>query len=214
MKKILLGFTCDADHGTERSLKEGFRLLEDFGIKVTFSAFLRVKLSPTGLGRHCNPFETGSMTQRGFMRFVEGLAERGHEIALHGYSQVSDSRARVEAAFQFFSSELGIQHPVYIEHGGLYGHHRKGMVKKESLNFLGAGNPKSRYYVADILRERALAVWKHPLLTDPRDAPILQLRESFFDEEGITYFWRSRAHQLNQVTTSSLERHMSPPPPR
>jgi peptidoglycan/xylan/chitin deacetylase (PgdA/CDA1 family) len=82
--------------------------------------------------------------------FYLALASRGHEIGMHTASDSSDTTEDLERAFVYFSQVFGHPPTIYVEHSS--------KSNKETLQNQG-GDPKSKYYSAEILNRYRPWVW-------------------------------------------------------
>ena len=125
--------TNDPDHGKIDDYKRVFSLLDRLNIKITTSFFFKIKNYDSDLSKHCYKDETHSLEEPAYKEFMQELYEDGHEIAFHGYSQISNTRDRFLEGLEIFKSTFGDYPYTYIEHGGNPKKHSIGMCKKETL---------------------------------------------------------------------------------
>ena len=187
--------TNDPDHGKLDDYKKVFSLLDRLNIKITTSVFCKIENDHSDLSRHCYKNETHSLEDPAYKEFMQELYEDGHEIAFHGYSQISNTRERFLEGLEIFKSTFGDYPYTYIEHGGNPKKHSIGMCKKETLAIEGL-NPKSEYYIWDIIKEKLNCIWAwHDLLDD--DYHVKQGEDYFYKYDSMLCFKRYRMNYIN-----------------
>ena len=192
--------TNDPDHGVLRHYRKVFYELGQREIFVTTAVFCTLKDDGSDLSRHCFENETHCLADDAYRDFMLELRDRGHEIAFHGYSQVSDTRDEFQKGIELFYRAFKEYPKVYIEHGGHPGTHPPGICKKENLKLEGA-SPDSRHFVKDLVREVFELVWTHDYLLDGCDHP-LSAKDIFQWEDGIRYFKRWRLVDVEKLMTN------------
>lgn len=152
------GFTIvhDADDAYSARLAPIFKVFDEFGIKITATAFAfwadwaehgeiwkRWRLEYPFLAPKALPLEDPCE-----LDFYRSLVENGHEVGLHSASDTDDKRSETIRAFEFFRKHFGYYPQVYVEHrDNLQNHQRQG------------ANPESEYYLTDILNRYGPWVW-------------------------------------------------------
>jgi len=195
MKYFVL--TNDPDHGLYNHYAIVLRRLAKNNIFVTTSVFSTLKEDGSPLARHCYHGDTSSLENKKYCELMFRAMEMGHEIAYHGYSQVSDTRDEFMQGIEIFKKILGYYPKIYIEHGGHPEKHPIGMCKRECLALEG-DLETSEYYIGDILRKEFDLVWTHNYLLDDLKRP-LPLKDIFERNSGIHFFKRWRMYFFNQI---------------
>ena len=186
--------TNDPDHGKTEDYRRILKLLAKKGIYVTTAVFCTLKDDGSLLGRHCYKGETHTLEDREYRKLMLKARDWGHEIAFHGYSQVSDTRDEFLRGLEIFKKVFGGYPKIYIEHGGHPKKHPIGLVKKENLALEGT-KKGSRYYVEDVIKEVFELVWTHEYLLDDLNHP-LNINDIFVEKDGIIYFKRWRMYHV------------------
>ncbi|MDP4680889.1 MAG: hypothetical protein NWS46_11045 [Cyclobacteriaceae bacterium] len=186
MKKIIL--TNDSDHGSLKRYKIIYDALNQNGLTVSTSLFCTMEDDGSKLAHHCYKGETMQLDDREILAFVKDMISCGHEFSYHGYSQISNTRKKFLDGIKIFEDLLGFKPSVYIEHGGAYGFHDEGMVKKETLSYLGS-NEKSEYFVKDIVENYFDIVWSQQYLIEGNNS---QTTKTFEKKGNIIFFNRVR----------------------
>jgi len=189
--------TNDPDHGRIEDYARVFKELNRIGIKVTTSVFCTLEDDGSDLARHCFKGETHTLADAAYRDLMLELHERGHEIAFHGYSQVSNTREKFIEGLEIFKETFGHYPFTYVEHGGHPGKHPLSMCKRESLAMEGM-NPESLYYAWDIIREKIGCVWAYHDLLD-NDCSVKQVTDLFYQRDGVLFFRRWRLHYLDRM---------------
>lgn len=180
--------TNDPDHGLLQNYRKVFRELSKHEIFVTTAVFCTLKDDGSPLSRHCRANETDCLANDAYRDLMLELKDLGHEIAYHGYSQVSDTRDEFREGIERFYQALKEYPKIYIEHGGHPNIQPPGMCKKENLKVQGS-SPDSPYFVKDIVRQMFELVWTHDYLLNGGDPP-LPAKDVFQLQDGIRYFRR------------------------
>jgi len=205
--------TNDPDHGTLERMKNVFEALDRSNIVVTTAVFCTLENDGSDLASHCYRGETGALDEPEYRDFMLQLRDRGHEIAFHGYSQVSNKREKFEEGLEIYKDIFGEYPFTYMEHGGLPGHHPDSGCKKERLDWMGS-KKGSDYYIEDIVRQKVKCVWGHfGLLDGPelweknpnKRGDIENLRpkldsDLFYKKDGVLFFKRWRTHYLRTMS--------------
>lgn len=189
--------TNDPDHGLLDDYRRIFRELADRQILVTTGVFCTLKDDGSALAQHCREDETHCLANDAYRDFMLEMRDHGHEIAFHGYSQVSDTRDEFQTGLAIFRRTFGAYPKIYIEHGGHPRSHPPGLCKRETLQMAGA-SPGSPYFVKDLVRDVFDAVWTHDHLLDGVHEP-LPAADVFHDEDGIRYFKRWRMKDVEKL---------------
>jgi len=197
--------TNDPDHGLVDDYRPVLRSLADAGIFVTTAVFCTLKDDGTPLSRHCNRTETHTLDNNAYCKLMKEAKAMGHEIAFHGYSQVSDLRREFEYGLEIYDKVFGEYPSVYIEHGGHPHKHDMGMCKNENLAMFGS-DVNSRHYIKDIVSELFDLVWTHDYLMDDLLEP-LPLSRIFVERDGMTFFRRWRNSKIFQVQIPDDEKN-------
>ena len=209
-KKFIL--TNDPDHGNLPRLKNVFNALNYYDIPITTAVFCTMEKDDSGLSRHCYRGETGALDEPEYRDFMLEQKERGHEIAFHGYSQISNRREKFIEGLEIYKEVFGEYPFTYMEHGGLPGHHPDTDCKKERIDWLGS-EKDSIFYVKDVIKEKIKCVWaRFDLLDGPelwtknpnprgREQNLIPKQDSdlFYTEDNILFFKRWRTHYLNKM---------------
>ncbi len=192
--------TNDPDHGLLDNYRKVFCELGRVGIFVTTAVFCTLKEDASALSKHCFRNETHCLEDEAYRDFMLELRDLGHEIALHGYSQVSDTRDEFQKGIELFHGVFSEYPAIYIEHGGHPRSHPPGMCKRENLKKEGAV-PNSPYFIKDIVRDAFDLVWTHDYLLDGVYSP-LTAADIFHLEDGILYFKRWRMTHIPKLVTN------------
>ena len=221
----------DPDHGRLSRLKKVFTQLNRWDIKVTTAVFCTleeldespVEIFPgilqkpyrsNCLSRHCYRGETGALDEPAYRDFMLEQRDNGHEIAYHGYSQISNTRDKFEKGLEMYKDIFGEYPFTYIEHGGIPIHHPPDGCKKERLDWLGS-TPENEHYIKDIIKDKISCVWAYFALLDGPEGwrgsaanltPKMDA-DLFCKEDDILLFRRWRSHYLNKLQSqfSSVE---------
>lgn len=189
--------TNDPDHGLTGNYRQVLEALTRNRIKCTLAVHCSMRDDGSDLSKHCYKGETHTLEEPEYRKLMLWARTQGHEIAYHGYSQVSDTRAEFLHGLELFKEIFGDYPKVYVEHGGHPRSHPVGMCKRENLAVEG-GDPASPYYIKDIVRDVFRAVWTHDYLLDDDRQP-MSLDQTFVERDGIIYFKRSRMYHLPEV---------------
>ena len=195
--------TNDPDHGLLDDYRRVFRELGNLQIRVTTAVFCVLKDDGSALARHCRENETHCLADDAYRDFMLELRDQGHEIAFHGYSQVSDTRDEFRQGLDIYRRTFGAYPRIYIEHGGHPRSHPPGLCKRENLKVEG-GSPGSPYFVKDLVRDIFDAVWTHDYLLDGVYEP-LRVADIFPVEDGIRYFKRWRMNHVEKLASNLTE---------
>lgn len=184
--------TNDPDHGLLSDYASIFKELTRNRIFTTTAVFCNLKNDGSFLSSHCNVKDTDTLQNINYQKLMLLARDEGHEIAFHGYSQVSDTRDEFQKGLEYYKKVFGEYPSVYIEHGGHPGKHKMERCKKENIAYMGS-EPESKYYIKDIVSSVFKCVWSHEFLLDNVTTP-LNLKEIFQYKDGILYFkrWRNR----------------------
>lgn len=194
--EFTLAITNDPDHGTTEDYRRVFDALNELGVKVTTAVFCRIEDDGSPLAAHCRKGETHSLEDREYADLMVQQKKLGHEIAYHGYSQVSNTREKFLEGLEIFKGVFGEYPYTYIEHGGHPDTHEAGMVKRETLAAEGR-KKDSPYYVADIAAEQIPLKWAWPDLLG--DYEVRDTSGIFYRREEGFYFRRWRMHYLEEM---------------
>ena len=190
--------TNDPDHETLGLIKPIYEAFNKAGIKVTTGVFCKMEDDGSDLSRHCRQGETDTLENPEYKDFLLEQKDKGHEIAFHGYSQISNKREKFIEGLEIYKDIFGEYPYTYMEHGGKKGHHPDDGCKKETLIWNGK-NKDSEYYIEDIIKEKIKCVWAyHSLLDNEYEA--CSKSDFFYKEEGLTLFKRYRIHYADLVT--------------
>jgi len=192
-----LVLTNDPDHGRTEDYARVFRELSRLGLKITTSVFCTMEDDGGDLGRHCYRGETHTLADPRYRELMLELQEQGHEIAFHGYSQVSNTRDKFMEGLEIFKETFGHYPFTYIEHGGNPNKHRLEMCKQETLAMEGFKRD-SPYYVLDIIQKKISCVWAWHDLID-NDYQVKQMEDLFYRRNGVIFFRRARLHYLDTM---------------
>jgi len=176
---------------------------------VTTATFCTLEKDNSHLSRHCRRGETDALDNPDYRDYMLEQKAKGHEIAFHGYSQISNKREQFIRGLEVYKDIFGEYPFTYIEHGGIPIHHSHGKCKKERLDWFG-GKEDSEYYVKDIIRDKISCIWsKFELLDGPEewrgsDDNLTPKRDSdlFYKEDGILFFKRWRLYNLDRMTVA------------
>ena len=192
--QFTLLLTNDPDHGKAEDYIRVFTELNRLGLKVTTSVFCTMEDDGSDLARHCYRDETHTLADPRYTELMLELQEQGHEIAFHGYSQVSNTRDKFMEGLEIFKETFGHYPFTYIEHGGNPNKHRLEMCKQETLAMEGFKRD-SPYYVLDIIQKKISCVWAWHDLID-NDYQVKQMEDLFYRRNGVLFFRRARLHYL------------------
>ena len=192
-----LVLTNDPDHGKAEDYARVFNGLNSLELKATTAVFCTIEDDGSDLAKHCYKGETHTLADPEYKELMLSLHENGHEIAFHGYSQVSNTREKFIKGLEIFRETFGHYPFTYVEHGGYPKKHPPGMWKRETLAVDGM-NPESPYYVWDIIREKFGCVWAwHDLLDNDYSAK--NFEDLFYRIEGVLFFRRAKLHYLDRM---------------
>lgn len=199
--------SSDCDHAENNRHKKILTELGKEGIKVTIAVFVKIDSDDSDLSKHCTIKDTRSLYDNKFLDTVIATCFKyKHEIAFHGFSQISNTREEFLFGLEEFKRIIGYFPKIYIEHGGKYGHHRPSLCKKETLLYLGS-KENSKYYVKDLLQKRFKAVWaEHDFL---EDLDKFSLNQIFYEKDGIIRFKRQRASKIKHSIKKDLSSNNS-----
>ncbi len=219
MNKFIL--TNDPDHETLGLIKPIYEEFNKIGIKVTTGVFCKMENDGSDLSRHCRQGETDTLENPKYKDFLLEQKDKGHEIAFHGYSQVSNKREKFIEGLEIYKDTFGEYPYTYVEHGGKKGHHPDSGCKKETLIWEGK-NKDSDYYVEDIIKEKIKCVWAYHSLLDknaktiwgkhqktgqslkvdnPDPSPNCTSKKDYFWlKDGIQHFSRYRLFYADLIT--------------
>lgn len=195
--QFTLLLTNDPDHGKAEDYVRVFTELKRLGLKVTTSVFCTMEDDGSDLARHCYRGDTHTLADPRYRELMLELQEQGHEIAFHGYSQVSNTREKFMEGLEIFKETFGYYPFTYIEHGGNPNKHGPDMCKQETLAMEGTKRD-SPYYVLDIIKEKISCVWAWHDLMD-NDYQVKQVEDLFYKRNGVLFFRRARLHYLDTM---------------
>ena len=206
MNKFIL--TNDPDHGTVKNLKPAFDALREYEIKTTTAVFCTLEQDDSDLARSCYRGETGALDEPEYKDFMLQLKEEGHEIAFHGFSQISNTRSKFLEGLDMYKDIFGEYPHTYIEHGGHPEHHKPSACKRERLDWLGSVKD-SEYYIKDIIESKIRCTWAYfDLLDGPEhwrgNAENLEptcTTDLFHKESEIQLFRRSRLYYFDRLAS-------------
>jgi len=204
--------TNDPDHGNLSRLKNVFNALNYHDILVTTAVFCTMEKDDSGLSTHCYRGETGALDEPDYRDFMLEQRDKGHEIAFHGYSQISNPREKFIEGLEIYKEIFGEYPFTYMEHGGMKGHHPDRDCKKERLDWLGA-DKNTQYYIEDVIKDKIKCTWAYfDLLDGPelwQKNPNERGSESnlvpkttedlFYQKNDILFFKRWRTHYLEKM---------------
>jgi hypothetical protein len=182
--------TNDPDHGKTEDYRKILKELAKNSIFVTTAVFCKIKEDESLLSKHCHKGDTDTLDIKEYRELMLEAKDLGHEIAFHGYSQVSDTRDEFQKGLEIFNDIFGEYPKVYFEHGGHPKSHNKEMIKKENLAMYGS-DTSSEYYIRDIVKNVFNVVWTHDYLRDELKEP-LPLDNIFDPKDGLLYLNRWR----------------------
>jgi len=184
--------TNDPDHGLYKDYKIIFKELTRNEIFTTSAVFCTLKDDGSFLSNHCNKNDTDTLQNEKYRDLMLWARDNGHEIAYHGYSQVSDTREEFQKGLDLYKKWFGDYPSTFIEHGSHPKIHPIERCKKDNLAYLGS-SLESPYYVRDIVSKVFKCTWSHEFLLDNISTPLNQ-RDIFQFVDGIVYFkrWRNR----------------------
>jgi hypothetical protein len=197
MTRPLLIVTNDPDHAQTEDYRRVFAALNRIPLRVTSAVFCCMEEEQSLLANHCRAGETHTLADPAFRELMIEQAELGHEIAFHGYSQISNRRDRFLEGLDIFRDIFGHDPFTYIEHGGTPERHPPGMCKNETLAMEGMDSD-SPYFLMDILQERIGLVWAFEAIDDEASTwpPVDQL---FYRLDDVLMFRRQRMFRLDAV---------------
>ena len=200
--------TNDPDHGITKEYIPIFKELTNIGVKVSTAVFCKIEEfdeypnEPKSLAKHCHKGETHSLENPAYKDLMLEIKDLGHEIAFHGYSQISNTREQFEMGLDIYKDVFGEYPFVYMEHGGNPKKHPVSMCKKETLDMYGK-DKNSKYYIWDIIKEKIGCVWAHHQLIDD-DNSFKKNHELFYEEDGVLMFRRYRMCKLESMIESNI----------
>lgn len=190
--------TNDPDHETLDLIKPIYKSLNEADIKITTAVFCKMENDGSDLSKSCRQRETACLEDSEYRDFMLKQRDEGHEIAFHGYSQISNTRDKFLEGLEIYKDIFGEYPHTYIEHGGKKGHHPDSGCKKETLIWEGK-NKNSDYYVEDAIKEKIKCVWAYHSLLDNEYESCLK-SDFFYEEDGLVLFKRYRIHYAELVT--------------
>lgn len=190
--------TNDPDHETLAIIKPIFKAFNESGIKITTSVFCKMEDDGSDLSRHCWKGETDTLENPKYRDFILEQKEKGHEIAFHGYSQVSNTREKFLEGLEIYKDVFGEYPFTYIEHGGKYGHHKDSECKKETLIWKGS-DKNSEYYVKDVIKEKIKYTWAYHDLIEKSEPDACNHEDYFYTKNELSHFRRYKIHQASLV---------------
>ena len=210
MKTFDIILTNDPDHGLTHDYVPIFKSLSSMGLKVTTGVFCTIEPwdehpnASKSLAKHCRKDETHALDDPAYKDLMLEIQSLGHEIAYHGYSQISNTREKFEEGLEIFKDVFGKYPFTYIEHGGNPKKHDIAMCKKETLAMDGA-NSNSKYFVQDIIVDKINCTWAYHDLLDG-DYNLKTPKELFYNENGMLLFKRHRMnHFINILNNESTD---------
>jgi hypothetical protein len=107
------GFTIvdDTDRSTLENTKPVYDLLVDLGFRTTKTVF---PLEP----RTKKAYPYGSLQDPRYREWILDLQQQGFEIAMHGVSDETSSRERIEQGLRLFSDVVGAGPRMHVNHVG------------------------------------------------------------------------------------------------
>jgi len=203
----------DPDHGTLSRLRNVFDALNSKNIKVTTAVFCTLENDNTALSKHCYRGETGALDEPEYADFMIEQREKGHEIAFHGYSQISNTREKFSKGLEIYKDIFGEYPFTYIEHGGDLKYHPASSCKMERLNWLGSTTDEnSDYFIEDIIKDKINLTWAYfDLLDGPEiknknrsigkieNLKPMKYEDLFYKKGDILLFKRWRSYYLDQM---------------
>ena len=192
----------DPDHGLLENDEIAFNALNKIGIKLTHAVFCKLENDGSPLSRHCNIKETSSLSDSKYVDFLLRMRDKGNEIAFHGYSQISNTREKFCEGLEIYKSKFGDYPYTYIEHGGILGRHSEGMVKKESLSYMGS-DPNSKYYIKDVVESKIKCLWerKGGLFDEANpDWKVKSKKDVVFFKDGLARIKRHRMANFDRCS--------------
>ena len=142
----------DPDHSDFNRTKMVFSMLNEYKIKITSAVFCTMEKDDTELSKHCYKGETEALDNPEYAEFMLKQRELGHEIAFHGYSQISNKRSDFQKGLDIYRNVFGELPFTYVEHGGIPIHHKPEQCKKERLDWFGSVED-SDYFVKDLIQK-------------------------------------------------------------
>lgn len=207
-KKFILVLTNDPDHGKTEHYKKIFDRFNKLGLKWTVAVFNHIENDNSRLAKHCYKGETNSLEDKKYREFILELRSQGHEIAWHGYSQISNSRDKFIKGLEEFKEIFGHYPFTYIEHGGHPQTHNLEIVKKETLDIEGK-NSQSQFYVEDLIKEKITLIWTQKYLLDEYFS-FLPLEQAFEEKDGITFLKRQKMWFLRKIVEQYKKKNKKP----
>ena len=113
--------TNDPDHGITKEYIPIFEELTNIGVKVTTAVFCKIEDfdeypdEHKSLAKHCYKNETHSLENPEYRDLMLKIKDLGHEIAFHGYSQISNTREQFEMGLEIYKNTFDEYPFVYIE---------------------------------------------------------------------------------------------------
>lgn len=200
MNKPVFVLTNDPDHGTTEDYRAVFLELNKIGMKITTAVFCVMEDDGSLLAQHCRVGETHTLADPAFRDLMLEQQAAGHEIAFHGYSQISNTRTRFIEGLDIFKDVFGHDPFTYIEHGGNPFRNPTGMCKNETMQMDGM-NPESEHFIMDILRDRLGCVWGFEALDeDLENWP--DIEQVFFSVDDVLFFRRQRMSRFDHVSSN------------
>lgn len=207
-KKFILVLTNDPDHGKTEHYRKVFDRFNKIGLKWTIAVFNHIENDNSQLAKHCYKGETNSLEDNKYREFILELRSQGHEIAWHGYSQISNSRDKFIKGLEEFKETFGHYPFTYIEHGGHSQTHNLEIVKKETLDAEGKNN-QSQFYIEDLIKEKITLIWTQKYLLD-KHLSFLSLKQAFEEENRITFLKRQRMWFLEEIIKKHKKENKKP----
>ena len=195
--------TNDPDHGLTQDYIPIFKELSNIGLKVTTGVFCTIENFdeypnvPKSLAKHCRKNETHTLNDPAYRDLMLQIKDLGHEIAYHGYSQISNSREKFEEGLEIYKNIFGEYPFTYMEHGGNPKKHDIAMCKKETLDMNGL-DVNSEYFIEDLIKTKIKCTWAyHDLLDNQYN---LNTADSlFYTKNNNLFFKRHRMSYLPKI---------------
>lgn len=184
--------TNDPDHGLYKDYNAIFKQLTKQGIFTTTAVFCTLKDDGSYLSKHCSKKDTSTIENKDYQKLMLWARDMGHEIAYHGYSQVSDTRDEFQKGIDIFKRVFGDYPTTFIEHGSHPLKHPIERCKRDNLAYQGSLEGTD-FYIKDIVRSAFKCTWTHDFLLDNIFDP-MNLKDLFLRKDDIVYFkrWRNR----------------------
>ena len=168
-KKFAFSITDDPDSNTLERIKPVYDYLSEVGLRTTVAVWVYEATRTNGIpDQPYNPWGGDTCERPEYLEYVQGLQEKGFEIASHGASPGNDSREKTISGYRTFNKHFNHYPNIYINHqenlenvywgrkvapNRLLGFILGLFIEKAGFPY-GGEVKSSKYYWGDILQEK------------------------------------------------------------